>query len=317
MRVVIKRDKSGNGEEISINGKPLGSSENIQSDTIIQSFTFTGEDLKELMGQHPDLEGMGFNTDLLKKFKNDKGRAIAFLGVLTEKASEGARVVEITKESAAAKAGLQKDDIITQVGEEVITGPADLAEVIASKKPKELVKLHYSRKGKKATLKAILGEKTTGETKVITLKGSPKMGKGFSIPDMQGKPGEEMVIIENIEEGRAPIMPGMTYRLPKNESASPSLPHQPRLGLKIQDTEEGGSVRVIEVAQGSAAEKAGIKKNDLITAIGGAKIDNTDEARQQLHITPSKTGYGIKVLRGGKEMNFEIKYPKKIKTIDL
>jgi serine protease Do len=39
----------------------------------------------------------------------------AFLGVTTEEAKEGAKITNVVKESAAEKAGLKKDDIITKV----------------------------------------------------------------------------------------------------------------------------------------------------------------------------------------------------------
>ena len=316
MRVMVKRDKSGNGEEIMINDKPLGSLEDIQLDTIIQSFTVTGDDLKEVMAQHPDLEGMGFDADFLQQFNNDKGNATAFLGVLSEKAAEGARVVEITKESAAEKAGLQKEDIITKVGEENITDPANLAEVIASKKPKELVTLYYTRSGKKNNVKVTLGERTRLE-KIITMKGSPSMGKILAIPNKQGNPIEKMIIIEDGQGRQELNSPNITYQLKSDNQVAYAMPHQKKLGLTIQDLEEGEGVKVIAIEKESAAEKAGLQKGDILVSIEGIKIDNTDEARQQLRPTPAKNGYIIKAKRGGKEMNFEVKYPKKIKTIDL
>ena len=316
MRVMVKRDKSGNGEEIMINDKPLGSLEDIQLDTIIQSFTVTGDDLKEVMAQHPDWEGMGFDADFLQQFNNDKGNATAFLGVATEKVPEGARVVEITKESAAEKAGLQKEDIITKVGEENITDPANLAEVISSKKTKELITLYYTRNGKKANVKVTLGERARME-KIITMKSSPKMGKVLAIPNRPGNPIEKMIIIEDGKGGQELNSPNIFYELNSNNQIEYAMPKQKKIGLKIQDLEEGIGVKVIAIEKESAAEKAGLQKGDILVSIGGIKVGNTDEARQQLRPTPEKNGYTIKAKRGGKEMNFEVKYPKKINTIDL
>jgi serine protease Do len=92
---------------------------------------------------------------------------------------------------------------------------------------------------------------------------------------------------------------------------------QKKIGLKIQDTDEGGNVKIIDVEEGSAAEKAGLKKDDIITEIGGKKVTNTDEARQQLNPAQAKPAYPIKALRNGTEMIFDIKIPKKLKTADL
>jgi serine protease Do len=46
----------------------------------------------------------------------------ALLGVVSEKNDNGAKITSVTKESAAEKAGLKKDDIITKVGDTKIEG---------------------------------------------------------------------------------------------------------------------------------------------------------------------------------------------------
>ena len=92
---------------------------------------------------------------------------------------------------------------------------------------------------------------------------------------------------------------------------------RPKLGLKIQDVEEASGVKVLEVEEGSAAAIAGLKKDDIITEIGGVKVKNTDEAREQLMENSSKNAYPITVKRNNAEMKFEVKIPKKLKTANL
>ena len=92
---------------------------------------------------------------------------------------------------------------------------------------------------------------------------------------------------------------------------------QKKLGLKIQDTEESSGVKILEVADSSAAANAGLKKDDIITEIGGKKVSNTDEAREQLMENAEKFNYNIKARRNGNEMSFDIKIPKKLKTANL
>src|SRR5260221_14781274 len=95
-----------------------------------------------------------------------------------------------------------------------------------------------------------------------------------------------------------------------------SMPQQKKIGIKIQDTEDG-KVKVIAVEDSSAAAKAGIQKDDIITEIDGEKIDNTDEAREQLHPEEGKNSYNIKVDRNGTIISYEVKIPKKLKTANL
>jgi len=315
--VTIKKDKGQNGEQIIINGSPMGSLDNFKMDTsILQTIIIKGDDGEEIIKRQFNFKDLEMGGDFLKNFQEEKEEVSPFLGVLTEKVPEGARVVEVTKESAAEKAGLQKDDIITKVGEENITDPAKLAEIIGSKKPKEQVKLYYTRDKKKANALVTLGERRSIK-KTITMKGSPDMGKVFTLPNTQGNPMEKMIIIEDGKGGRDFSAPGRNYELRLDNQQEYASPNQRKLGLRIQDLEEGEGVKVIDIEKESAAERAGLQKGDILVSIGGVKVANTDDARQELRPSPSKNGYTIKAKRAGKEMTFDIKYPKKIKTLDL
>jgi serine protease Do len=92
---------------------------------------------------------------------------------------------------------------------------------------------------------------------------------------------------------------------------------RPKLGLKIQDTEEGNGVKVLDVEDSSAAALAGLQKDDIITSIGDKQVNNTDEAREELQNNADKSSYPVKVKRAGSEMNLTIKIPKKLKTANL
>ena len=315
--VIIKKDKGQNGEQIIINGSPMGSLDNFKMDTsITQTFIIKGDDGEEIIKRQFDFKDLGMGGDFLKNFQEGKEEVSPFLGVLTDKVPEGARVVEVTKESAAEKAGLQKDDIITKVGEENITDPAKLAEVIGSKKPKEQVKLFYIRDRKKSNVLVTLGERKSNKI-FITMNDLPNMGKVLAIPNTQGKKMEKMIIIEDGKEGQELRPLGRNFELKLDNQQEYTIPNQRKLGLRIQDLEEVEGVKVIEIEKESAAEKAGLQKGDILVSIGGVKVANTDDARQELRPSPLKNGYTIKAKRAGKEMTFEVKYPKKIKTLDL
>ena len=90
-----------------------------------------------------------------------------------------------------------------------------------------------------------------------------------------------------------------------------------RVAGEIQDNDDAIGVKVLEVEDSSAAAKAGLKKDDLITQIGEKKVSNTDEARAALAANNAKTSYPVKAKRNNTEMNFELKFPKKLKTASL
>lgn len=91
----------------------------------------------------------------------------------------------------------------------------------------------------------------------------------------------------------------------------------PKLGLSVQDTDDGKGVKVIEVDNESNAEKAGIKEDDIITEVDGKAVNSTDEIAKIIRESKEKVSVMIKLQRSGKTQNIEVKMPRKIKTADL
>jgi serine protease Do len=209
----------------------------------------------------------------------------AMLGVVTDKGDGGAKVADITKESAAAKAGLQKDDVITKVDTKKIEDPEDLIAAIRSYKPNDKVDITYKRNGKENKTTATLGENKTGAYSF-----------NFNNPDF------------NFDLPKTPNAPqGFTFNMAR----------RPKIGLQIQDLEEGKGVKVKDVDDDSPASKAGLKDGDVITQINGKEVAGVDEVRNA--IKDLKEGDSVKFTykRGSKTETSEIKIPKRIRTADL
>ena len=77
------------------------------------------------------------------------------------------------------------------------------------------------------------------------------------------------------------------------------------LGIVIEETKQGFWVK--EIAPGSAAERSGIEKDDIIVRLGDWRfnLDNNSFQDYLKESVPSKTI--IQVLRDGSEMDIEIK----------
>lgn len=298
------------GDNVTINGKPL--SEYKDDDITINRRNIIIRDGK---GRNrytitPDtFDGFsGFWSD-------ENGESHAFLGVTTEKVDDGAKITDITKESAAEKAGLKEGDIITKVGDKNIDGPESLYDAISDQKPKDEVKLSYKRDGKLNTTKATLGERKMSAPMTYSFSGPDGIARSYSIPRAYSTPDIKLwndnALGQTFPKMYAPGGGGYSY------SFGDMYPRQLKLGLKIQDTEDGKGVKVLDVDKDSPADKAGLKKDDVITEIGGEKVENTDEARDQLHENADKASYTIKANRNGNAMSFDIKIPKKLKTANL
>lgn len=302
------------GDKVTINGKPL--SEFKDDEITINKRNIIIRDGKgntRFRMAPEDFDGINFWND-------DSDKATAFLGVTTsaladDKHIDGAEVTEVSKESAAEKAGLKKGDVIVMINDKKVKDPESLSEVVTSFKPKEDVTVYYKRDGKESSAKATLGERKESRSMAFSFNGPGGIERSFTMPRINAVPKVEMW--NDKEPGNmSPRIwsPGENNNYEFNLDA---FPRQQKLGLKIQDTEDGKGVKVLDVDTDSPAEKAGLKKDDVVTEIAGKKVSNTDEAREQLHQNIEKSAYSIKANRNGNNMNFDIKIPKKLKTANL
>ena len=291
-------------DKVLINGKPLIE---FKDDAVtINNKTYKYKQLeKEMEGLGHDMENFGREMEMAFGGENFKNKITpmaggTFLGVSTEKDDAGAKIESVTKGSAAEKAGLEKGDIITKIDDKKIEGPSDLSEIISAKKPKDEVKINFKRNGKDKTIKASLQERTG--VRSFSFNTPDGGSKAFTMPRVPNQP-------------HAAMPPGAFGW--RNDDMENTLFRRQKLGIKIQDLEEGSGVKVLEVEEGSAAEKAGVKKDDILTEVAGVKINNTDEAREQLQKNAQKSTYPVVAKRNNAEMKFEIKIPKKLKTANL
>lgn len=296
------------GDAISINGKPLSEFKDDEITVNRRNIIIRDGKGNTRYKIAPDnFEGFSWSSD-------DDGKSSAFLGVTTKEdndgkedtKSNGAEITNVTKESGAEKAGLKNGDVITKINDKKVTDPESLSEVVTSFKPKEEVTVYYKRDGKESSVKATLGERKSSFS--YFFNGADGFGRAFTIPRVQTVPDM------NFDMSPRVWSPGGSNSY--NYSFD-SYPRQQKLGLKVQDTEDGKGVKVLDVDKDSPAEKAGLKKDDVVTEIGGTKVTNTDEVRDALHDNVEKAAYTIKASRNGSAMNFDIKIPKKLKTANL
>lgn len=94
------------------------------------------------------------------------------------KAIPGFNVIGVVDDGAAAKAGIEKGDIITGLGKYTIRSEADLLGVIASHRPGDKVTVTYVRDGKEYHTNVILKNKN-GTTDVVKYTIMDKLGASF------------------------------------------------------------------------------------------------------------------------------------------
>ena len=284
-----------NGDKITVNGKSI---EDLKDD-----------DIKVLRNKFKSFDGLNaytmprsgsgnynFNWDdnnAMKYFsETDENRAM--LGVTTEKTEQGAKVNDVTEKSAAEKAGIKEGDIITKIGDTKIEDPDELSQAIRKNKPGSKVTVTFLRDKKEQKVTAELGKWQGGNAFAI----APRM------PDM------------NLLEQTLPRIQTMP-RSYGGQNYSFAFGGAPRLGLSVQDTDDGKGVKVIEVDEESNAAKAGIKEDDIITHFNDKEVNGADEMAKLVKENKDKISFQLKVKRDGKTQTIEVKMPRKLKTADL
>jgi serine protease Do len=237
-------------------------------------------------------------SDNFKMFDMDENRAM--LGVTTEQADNGVEIQTITKESAAEKAGLKKGDIIKKIDDQEIESPDDLSESIQDHKPGEKVTITYLRDKKEQKVTTELGK----------WKGANAFSMGTNGPNKYHYNYQQL-------EGLEDQLRSIPRIAAPNMSWSWSGGSGPKLGISVQDTENGKGVNVIDVDEDGNAAKAGIKEDDIITEVDGKLVNSTDEIAKLIRESKEKTSVKVKLLRGGKVQTVEVKIPRKLKTTDL
>jgi serine protease Do len=217
------------------------------------------------------------------------GEKHAFLGVTTEKADKGVRIVDLTDESAADKAGLAKGDIITELDGKKVGDHEMLTKLVREHKPGDEVSLSYLHDGKSKKAKVKLGE-SSGFNFNFNAPSPDMRDLQIEMPDMPEIP--EMHEFRGFDRG-------------------------PRLGVQVEDIPEGKGVKVNEVRPETPASKAGIQKDDIITHVDSKDIKDSGDMIDALKEAKDKSSFWISVQRKGAPVNLEVKIPKPIRKADL
>ena len=233
---------------------------------------------------------MNWNDDGGHLFSIDSNRAM--LGVVTDGADKGAEIQSITKESAAEKAGLKKGDVITKIDNKKIEETDDVSEAVRAHKPGEKVSITYLRDGKEQKTTAELGRWKGMDLKAMV---APKVfSEGTWNSNLNNRVFER-------------TMPNGVYGIAGN---------RPRLGLSVQDTDDGKGVKVLDVDDEGMGAKAGIKEGDVITTVDDKPVNSADDIAKLIREKKDQPTVKMQVNRGGKTQTVEVRV-KKPKTVDL
>ena len=205
------------------------------------------------------LDGVAWLGVTLKDVTAEKVRDLKLPG------EYGALVESVDADSAAAKAGLQKGDVIVEFAGERVRSEAQLRRLIRETPAGRTVSLQVIRDGQARALNAKLQSRTNH--------------LNIQVPEIHiAPPNTHLFDFGGFNfqfDGRRPSL-GISGDELTTQLAS-------YFGVK-----QGKGVLVREVVVGSAAEKAGLKAGDVIVAVDGKSVATVTELRQALETKPSK-----------------------------
>jgi len=94
------------------------------------------------------------------------------------------------------------------------------------------------------------------------------------------------------------------FAIPKLPS---SAPPPPRLGIRIEQTKDG--VDILNVVEGSLAEKTGLRVGDRFVSIAGTKVARVSGVIRAVREQPAGTWMPMRIRRGGQELELVVKFP--------
>lgn len=276
-----------NGDKVTVNGKDIKDGDG--------DVTVRRNRIRDVKAYGGNRYSYNYNTDNFNSMVFDSNRPM--LGVTTEKVDKGVEVQEVTKGSAAEKIGLKKGDIITKIDDKKIDSPDDLSAAIRKHKVGEKVAVSYLRDKKE-------------------MKETAELSKWKGVSVYTGTPGQFDLDLGdlNMNLGR---LRTPSVNLNHGGAWSWSGSGSPKLGMSVQDSEDGKGVKVLDVDEDGNAAKGGIKEDDVITEIDGKAVNSADEVAKIVRESREKVSINVKLLRGGKTETVELKIPRRLKTTDL
>jgi serine protease Do len=203
--------------------------------------------------------------------EGEKKASRPYLGVLVtpaEGTGRGILVREVTPTSPAAKAGLKPGDRVVKMDDQDVTDVEKFLQAIAGHKPGEKLNLRVIRDGREQDVAAVLGGRATAP--------------GSAPAESPGPLGL-----------RRPAFLGV--------QAQPLTPEL-RKHLKVEA--EAGVV-VTEVVPNSPAAQAGIRQDDVITAVNDRPSKNAAELREAVQQAGPGKEVTLQVVRGSQKLSLK------------
>ena len=223
----------------------------------------------------------------------------------------GALVVEVEDATPAARAGLQKGDVVVSFEGETVRSAAQLARLVRETPAGRKVSIGVSRDGVPRALSATLERGTRGLFDHHLRVDLPELPEVPEPPDPALPP---LVPLDEDDHHFAWRFPREMHRFGDFLFRS----GEPRkLGISYQEVSGqlaayfqapgGRGILVTEVEEGGPASQAGIKAGDLIVEFAGQQIENSEDLRRHVRRAEPGQETAVVVRRAGSRLDLKLK----------
>ena len=261
------------------------------------------------------------------QFAGGRQRQGAVLGVQLsslDNGGKGALVEGVVNGSPAMKAGIRAGDVIVKFSGSDIDDPTALVDEVSKKKVGDKVKVVVVRGEEEKEFEVKLADAaklSTPNRPQFRQIDEPVFPEDLDgLLDGSGMDPEKMKrLLEMARKNGGHLELRMGPEEMKGFFAPPGfgglgVANKPSLGVRIANPEDGTEgAEVVEVVEGSLADKAGVKAGDVIVSFGGGEVG---DAQSLVEAVRGHAGgnAGIKVLRDGKEVELKAEFPAKPKA---
>jgi uncharacterized iron-regulated protein len=121
--------------------------------------------------------------------------------------------------------------------------------------------------------------------------------------------GYRTIMTISADFGENPIDPALADYVWITPAAEPSRAHRGRLGIVIDPQSSAAGLTILSVLPGSAADRAGLQKGDVLYQIDDVPISDAHDAHRALAENPTTPTHEIRIERDGTQQVLIIELP--------
>jgi serine protease Do len=216
------------------------------------------------------------------------------IGVTVRDSDSGIVIQEVRSDSPASRAGVREGDVVTEFDGERARSAAQFTRLVRETAPGKTVKMVVLRSGTSSTMDIAPETRDADDIRFPNLTRDIERRLQVLPRDFNFDGAEPWFSFYS------PRRLGMTIAPLSDQLAA-------YFGVKQ-------GVLVSEVEAGSAADAAGLKAGDVITAVKGQAVSSSQDVLRELRDAESGTSVEIRVMRDRKELTVSAKIPESART---